>query len=97
VSAQVAEVLRKALAAFGPNGERWAPHAGPLYSGTCAWGCIYQIIWEETGIQPVNDGDKWAASLGFTGCHDLFRWNDSAAWPEVKERFESAIARAEAA
>jgi len=96
MSAQVAGVLRKALAAFGPNGENWVRGHGGLGNKCCSVTAFmrsgsplyvghsdegYQILCRVTG-----------AKIGFLG-----DWNDKQTWPQIKAAYEKAIQLAEAA
>ena len=95
MSAQVAEVLEKALAAFGPNGEKWG-QLGQL----CMDGKECAI----TGCD-VAAGDDYEALAGALDVLDRLSapltidvWQDAPerTFPEVKTVFEQAIAEARA-
>ena len=99
MSAEVAKVLRDALVVFGPNGEKWSGLPAQQADGMCAWGGIFTAIGYGTLGAPDGQAQIWAGHLGFASSHELFRWNDAEGrtFAEVKELFEKAIAKAEAA
>ena len=95
MSEQVAEVLRKTLAAFGPNGEKWRQHQERDPQGRmCSYGAIDFAAGENSPAR------RQATDLvrEVLGSPMLADWNDNGkrTFAEVKELFEKAIAKAEA-
>lgn len=101
MSTRVADVLRAALAAFGPNGENWTqgwrakPEGpGPFEPPFCCIGTSFNrltgtaIASKESGLQALEK------ALGVTTGCALVEWNDvnGRTFAEVKELFEKAIA-----
>lgn len=106
MSAQVAEVLKKALAAFGQNGEHWTQgHAakpeGPSPSDGKHF-CICTAI-AAIGKRSALYEQTVASVCAVLGINSsgiqILEWNDThgRTWPEIKVAFEKAIAKEEAA
>jgi hypothetical protein len=97
MSAQVAEVLRNGLKAFGPNGEKWA-QGFASYSGNkekcCVATCFNRVHYSHHSSEALELLGKLCDLPG-----DVGRWNDAPerTFADVKALFEKAIQLAEAA
>ena len=96
MSQQVAGVLRKALEAFGPNGEHWIKHAERDGRGNfCSYGALAHVA----GRFSNEEGEALAVLRKALGHNMIADWQDDGnrQFPEVKALFKKAIALAEAA
>lgn len=91
----VAEVLRKALEAFGPNGEKWRQHQERDADGRM---CSYGAIDYASGRDCYTRRQATDLVRDVLGSPLLAYWNDQGArtFADVKALFEKAIAKAEA-
>ena len=89
-----AERLRKALALFGPNGEKWVNRL-PGNNEYCS---VTACAEADPTTSFLSATDLLCSVVGLGEFEVLQRWNDAPerTWPEVKAAFEKAIELAEA-
>lgn len=95
MSKQVADVLKKALEAFGPNGELWAQGTRKALSKpNCCSLTSFERAFKDSWFQPYQSGTAaLRMALGVYDNTEIVEWNDypKRTFPEVKALFEKAI------
>ena len=86
---KTSEVLRNALALFGPDGQKWIDRCPPP-SKHCSVTAIYAAA--NTGREVSDCMDALYGAADVSAFSWLGAWNDNHTWPEVKAAFEKAIA-----
>jgi len=97
MSKQVADILRKALEAFGPNGEKWGQGTARIASSDdlCFNVAVYHVTQgNREGMAYFDEANTALRDAGgFRNGQESMQWNDhpKRTFAEIKSVYEKAI------